>query len=144
MPPNVSGWDWGNAWVNTNTLLSRYNIVGMVTTGAESTGPSDGGDDDMMMEMAKEANGPMARMMSRGAQSWKGPDYEKLAPRALREDPEKLVDALIARLFQAELGSKQRATFVEYAKAKKGAIFTNHEVAELCHLMMSTPYYQLA
>jgi len=144
LPPNVAGWDWGKAWINTNTLLSRYNIAGIVTKGAESVDEQEAGGDDMMMEMAKQGNGPMARMMARGTQSWKGPDYEKLAPRALREDPERLVDSLIARLFQAELGSKQRAIFVDYAKAKKGAIFTNHEVAELCHLMMSTPHYQLA
>ena len=143
-PPNVAGWDWGQAWINTNTLLSRYNIAGMVTKGAESTAQDDAGEDSMMMEMAKEARGPMARLMERGTRAWGGPDYEKIAPRPLREDPEKLVDALIARFFQAELGSKQRETFVEYAKAKKGAVFTNHEVAELCHLMMSTPHYQLA
>jgi uncharacterized protein (DUF1800 family) len=143
-PPNVAGWDWGKAWINTNTLLSRYNIAGMVTTGAESTGEEDGGGDEMMMEMAKEARGPMARLMARGTQSWGGPDYEKIAPRDLREDPEVLVDALVSRFFQTELGGRQRETFVEYAKAKKGVVFTNHEVAELCHLMMSTPQYQLA
>ena len=144
MPPNVAGWDWGKAWINTNTLLSRYNIAGLVTKGSASTGPEDTGGDDMMMEMAKQAKGPMARLMTRGTKAWEGPDYEKLAPRSLREDPVKLVDALIDRFFQAKLGGKQHEAFVEYAKAKKGAIFTNHEVAELCHLMLSTPHYQLA
>jgi hypothetical protein len=36
-----------------------------------------------------------------------------------------------------------RGSFIEYAIAKKGVIFTNKETAELCHLMLSTPYYQL-
>ncbi len=74
---------------------------------------------------------------------WEGPDYEKIAPRPLREDPDKLVDTLIDRLFQADPGKKQRAAFADYAHSKKGVVFTNHEVAELCHLMMSTPHYQL-
>lgn len=144
MPPNVAGWDWGKAWINTNTLLSRYNIAGMVTKGAEATGPEDAGGDEMMMEMAKQVKGPMARLMTRGAQSWGGPDYEKLVPRELREDPVTLVENLMERFFQSGLGSKQRETFVAFAKAKKGAVFTDHEVAELCHLMMSTPHYQLS
>jgi len=146
-PPNVAGWDWGKGWINTNTLLSRYNIAGFVTKGAE--GPSmDGGEDEaMMMEMVRSAGaggGMAARGMVRSARDWVGPDYEALAPRPLREDPARLVDALIARLFQEDPGRKQREAFVDFATEQKGAVFTNHEVAELCHLMMSTPHYQLA
>ena len=145
MPPNVAGWDWGRAWINTNTLLSRYNIAGVVTTGAVNAPGVEGGGDDMMMAEGEGPGGRMlARMVQRRMEDWKGPDYEKLAPRELREDPEKLVDALILRFFQADPGAKQRATFIEYARSKKGVVFTNHEVAELCHLMMSTPHYQLA
>ncbi|MEP4077426.1 DUF1800 domain-containing protein [Haloferula sp.] len=145
MPPNVAGWDWGKAWINTNTLLGRYNIAGLITKGSASTGPMDeGGGDDMMMAMTKDVKGPMARLMQSGTKDWEGPDYDKLAPRTLRENPEKLVNELTDRLFQAELGSKQSEAFLAFAKELKGAVFTNHEVAELCHLMMSTPHYQLA
>ncbi len=94
-----------------------------------------------------ESGGPggemLARIVRRSMQNWDGPDYEKIAPRSLRQTPEKLVDALITRLFPTDPGSKHRASFVEYANSKKGVVFTNHEVAELCHLMMSTPQYQL-
>ena len=38
MPPNVAGWDWGKAWINTNTLLTRYNLAGFLTKGAEDGG----------------------------------------------------------------------------------------------------------
>jgi hypothetical protein len=50
---------------------------------------------------------------------------------------------LIERLFQRKLAEKVRESFIAYANEKKGAIFTNQEVAELVHLMMSTPHYQL-
>ena len=147
-PPNVAGWDWGKAWINTNTLLSRYNIAGVVTTGSSNPkGMSGSGEaDDMMMEAAENAGqggAMLARIVKRSMSRWSGPDYESIAPRPLRENPEKLVDHLIERLFQSRVGSKERASFIEYARAKKGVIFTNHEVAELCHLMMSTPRYQL-
>jgi hypothetical protein len=54
-----------------------------------------------------------------------------------------MVKHLSFRLFQTQLDEKQAASFREYADAKRGVVFTNSEVAELVHLMMSTPYYQL-
>ncbi len=135
VPPNVAGWDWGKAWINTNTLLGRYNAAGFITTGSADAGET----------MAEGDGGrPMvARRLQRVTKDWKGPDYEKLVPRELRADPGKVVDALVERLFQADPGAKQRAAFLDFARSLKGAIFTNHEVAQLCHLMMSTPHYQL-
>jgi hypothetical protein len=54
------------------------------------------------------------------------------------------VDALIFRFFQGTVPDKARGSFIEYATAKQGVVFTNKEVAELVHLMLSTPYYQLS
>lgn len=133
MPPNVAGWDWGQAWINTNTLLSRYNLAGYLTKGAESASLDREAGRGMMME----------RVAERARNAWTGPDYEKIAPRPLRENPEELIKALTFRFFQGPVPEKARTSFIEYAVAKKGAIFTNKEIAELCHLMLSTPYYQL-
>ena len=145
MPPNVAGWDWGKAWINTNTLLSRYNVAGFITKGSQEAAkdaPDDGAP--MMMDMQMDRRETRrAGAMQMAERTWAGPDFEKIAPRSLREDPEKLVDALVFRFFQAPLGKKERGTFVEYAISKKGAVFTNKEVGELCHLMLSTPHYQL-
>lgn len=145
-PPNVAGWDWGKAWINTNTLLTRYNLAGFLTKGSDdSTASEKGGGDAMMMEDgAMKRNVAVNRRMLREQQQWKGPDYEKIAPRPLRENPEELVDSLIFRFFQGPLPDKARASFIEYATAKQGVIFTNTEVAELAHLILSTPYYQLS
>ncbi len=136
LPPNVAGWDWGKAWINTNTLLTRYNLAGFLTKGA-----SDAGAAAMADQKAKIPK--TATVSMRGANNWKGPDYEKIAPRPLRDDPAKLVDSLVMRFFQGPVPDKARDSFVEYAKSKKGVIFTNQEAAELCHLILSTPYYQL-
>jgi uncharacterized protein (DUF1800 family) len=135
MPPNVAGWDWGQAWINTNTLLTRYNIAGFLTKGAGQ------GDNSQAMERARIPG--MAAIAMRASRAWTGPDYEKIAPRSLRDDPAELVDSLIFRFFQGPIPDKARDSFVEYATAKKGAVFTNKETAELCHLILSTPYYQL-
>jgi uncharacterized protein (DUF1800 family) len=135
LPPNVAGWDWGQAWINTNTLLTRYNLAGFITKG------SSGEDKSMTDEKTKiPGMGGGPKMMGRG---WNGPDYEKIASRELRSKPDDLVDSLVFRFFQAPLPAKARHSFIEYANAKSGVIFTNKEVGELCHLILSTPYYQL-
>jgi len=148
-PPNVAGWDWGKAWINTNTLLTRYNLAGFITKGADAAPmaaeASAGGN---MMEMMDEGGGGKKGGMRRenrgAARNWNGPDYEKIAPRSLRENPTDLVDALIFRFFQGTVPDKARGSFIDYATAKQGVVFTNKEVAELVHLMLSTPYYQLS
>jgi uncharacterized protein (DUF1800 family) len=131
-PPNVAGWDWGKAWINTNTLLTRYNLAGFITKGVDEKGT---------LGMNPESRG--GAVGRRAEANWKGPDYGRIAPRSLRADPAALVDSLAERFFSIPLPDKARATFIEYATAKKGAVFTDRETAELCHLMLSTPYYQL-
>ncbi len=133
-PPNVAGWDWGKGWVNTNTLLTRYQISGFITKG----GKSDGAQQNM--GQVQGFGGGMQRMT---AAMWTGPNYDVIVPRASRDNEEALVDSLIARLFNRKLSGNVRDSFIAYAKDKKGVIFTNQEVAELLHLMMSTPHYQL-
>jgi uncharacterized protein (DUF1800 family) len=141
MPPNVAGWDWGKAWINTNTLLTRYNLSGFLTKGSTEASTKAEEPDSMMMEMEKTPGmAPPPRNMGK---NWRGPDYKKIAPAASRGNVEDLVDTLIFRFFQGPVPKLARESFIDYAKAKKGVIFTDKEVGELCHLMMSTPYYQL-
>ncbi|NJM37053.1 MAG: DUF1800 domain-containing protein [Akkermansiaceae bacterium] len=135
MPPNVAGWDWGQGWINTNTLLTRYNLAGFITKGSAESAKIV---PDNQMKIPKM--GKVGKNVGRG---WQGPDYEKIAPRPMRENSSELVDLLIFRFFQNPLPEKARSSFIEYADSKRGVIFTNKEVAELCHLMLSTPYYQL-
>lgn len=134
MPPNVAGWDWGKAWINTNTLLARYNLAGQLCkiTGKANPMPRPRG--------VKIPRMGRARLEMR---DWPGPDYEKIAPPPLRENPEELVKSLIFRFFHQPLPASASASFVEYAESKKGASLTDKQVAELCHLMLSTPHYQL-
>ena len=92
MPPNVAGWDWGQAWINTNTLLTRYNLAGFLTKGSADCRQRDGRGTHQ-----NSRHGPRPKNAGRG---WNGPDYQKIAPRPLREHPAELVDALIFRFFQ--------------------------------------------
>ena len=135
MPPNVAGWDWGQAWINTNTLLTRYNIAGFVTKGT--------GGDEKSMDTTKVKSFGKDSKDKRMGRAWYGPNYKEIAPHPLREIPSDLVDSLIFRFFQCPLPDKARKSFIEYATSEKGVIFTDKEIAQLCHLMLSTPSYQL-
>jgi len=165
MPPNVAGWDWGKAWINTSTLLTRYNVAGFITKGAQEAPGLVASNDDMMMQdgemMDESAPNPapsgqqfqlfrknasdeqMANGRAAAARFWKGPDYDKVVPRELRNRHEDLIDTLGFRFFQAPLPEAHRKRFLAFAEEKAGVIFTNHEIAELIHLMLSTPDYQL-
>ena len=136
MPPNVAGWDWGKAWINTNTLLTRYNLAGSLTKGSAG---------ETMTKSAMMQDGKGSAILQRmvGRDRSKGPDYEDIADRSDREDIEALVGELIDRFFCVEVPSKARNSFIAYANAKKGVSFTDKEMGELCHLMISTPYYQI-
>ena len=137
-PPNVAGWEGGKAWINTNTLLSRYNIAGLIAKGVRdpqhARSVMKGGDKRMMMATGRRD--PAMR-------KFRGPNYKQLAPNTLRLDPPKLVEALTHRLFHDSLEAKHRQSFDDYATSKQGREFTDIEVAELLHLMMSTPNFQL-
>jgi uncharacterized protein (DUF1800 family) len=132
MPPNVAGWDWGKAWINTNTLLTRYNLAGSITKGTVSEMMGRGG--------GKPKKFAERRGMRKGAN---GPDFSGLAAESERNETEKLVDGLIARFFCVPVPAKARESFITYANSKKGISFTDKELGELCHLMLSTPHYQL-
>jgi uncharacterized protein (DUF1800 family) len=166
MPPNVAGWDGGKAWINTNTLLARYNLAGNLTKGTTSNGrqttaargarPAMEESPEMMETMEMTEMSESMEMMTdtvpapgrgnrgrAGARGWSGPSYARIAPVKLRENAEELVDSLIFRFFQAPLPAKHRDSFIEYAVAKKPGGITEQEMGELCHLILSTPNYQL-
>ncbi|MEY3394923.1 MAG: hypothetical protein RL346_1159 [Verrucomicrobiota bacterium] len=135
LPPNVAGWDWGKAWINTNTLLARYNIAGNLITGkVDMKSPQRG----MMMDAMRE------RRAERVGNDVTQPDFANIAPESKRNETKELVDHLIARFFSIAIPEKARESFVQYADSKKGVSFTDKELGELCHLMLSTPYYQLS
>jgi uncharacterized protein (DUF1800 family) len=132
-PPNVAGWDWGKAWINTNTLLARYRIAGELSQGG---GRSAAGN---ALAGMKKIQG----MKKRASGMMEAPDYDVLVPRESRQDMAAMVDSLIQRFFQRDLPDHLRDRFIAYATEKKGVVFTHQEVAELVHLMLSTPHYQL-
>lgn len=139
-PPNVAGWDGGRAWINTNTLLARYNVAGFLVKGPESgyRPPLPMGRN----AAAKDNRAARDRLARRIAQK-SVVDLAALAPEDLRRDRAALLTALSDRLFQCDLATADRKPFEEYLAQQADGALSGDAVASLLHLMMSTPHFQL-
>ena len=134
-PPSVKGWDGGKAWISTSTLLTRYNLAGNLL-GTAPLHPA--------APVLDEEGAPLPELAAGPSVPTEKPDLQKLAPPALRADPEALVGSLASRLYHGAPGSRQKANFVAYLQqAAPSGNVSDATVAELLHLMMSTPYFQL-
>ena len=137
-PPNVAGWEGGRAWINTSTLLARYNISGALTTGntAGLPGPQGrGGAPNAMLERLRDR---ARREAGRSRVAW-----SSLVPEDLRKDPAKLIESLAWRFYNGPLNSADRAKFESFTKEKATDSLSDEDLGLLAHLMMSTPQYQL-
>lgn len=90
-PPNVAGWDGGRAWINANTLLTRYNLARSIVV-ADFVEP----DEMSMMDMRA--------MQKNGTQN-----YRKQFQESLKEaTPEQRAD-IQARMKAADSEQQRRA-----------------------------------
>lgn len=145
-PPNVAGWEGGRAWINTSTLLMRYNIAGAVTAGDLRNIPLPqrrGGAPPPVPAPAPE--GRRARFRDRFAERATGvkPAWSALVPEDVRKDGAKLLDALAWRFYNGTMPEADRAKFAEFVKEKSADRLMDDELGHLAHVMMSTPLYQV-
>lgn len=139
-PPNVAGWDGGRAWINTNTLLARYNVAGFLLKGPDSRyRPPLAMGRNAASKDTRAARDRLARMLSRRAvvrmSAMVTPDQ--------RRDPAAALTALSERVFQAPLRGADRLPFEKFLARQGGRELTDAALASLLHLLMSTPRYQL-
>jgi hypothetical protein len=129
-PPNVKGWDGGEAWINTTTLLMRYNLAGYLLSG-QIPGEGEG--------KAPKVKTPQARRLRLDRFSPPHHDLNKMYVPDIAVDADRLVDALIGRLLQAKLDAQARRWLVEQAEV----IAVSERPTRVAHLIMSMPDYQL-
>jgi uncharacterized protein (DUF1800 family) len=135
-PPSVKGWDGGRAWINTSTLLFRYNFANYLING------------DAMLPTAvsvkeRASDFGFRRGLALDTDIRRDPiDVSKLIPAELRRKPQELVAHLSNRLFQAKPAAKETEAFVQYLEARKPDS-GDETMRGLLHLMMSTPQFQL-
>ncbi len=126
-PPSVKGWDGGIAWISTTRLLHRYNIAGMLVKGAE--------------EMRAGASG--GRMPGLNAMAPKI-DPSQWLSRAHGASLREVQDRLQWRLYGSRLREKDVNSLTEFLSAlPPPEKWTEAQLRDIVHLMMSTPQYQL-
>jgi uncharacterized protein (DUF1800 family) len=116
-PPNVRGWEGGRAWISSSTLVLRYNLAGYLV------GAPD----------------PAARRLF--APRMAAPvDMARIAPRALRAEPEAFAEALAFRLHGSVKWSPRALAVITEA----GQPINDGGARSIFQRLMSTPEYQLS
>lgn len=122
-PPSVKGWDGGEAWVNSNTLLLRNNLaLALVST-------EDGrfGNRCDPMKVVRKNNVAL-------------------------DDDKALVNFLVGLFFQGDIAPasfERLLKYTETARKQKYPAFwtsediTEHRVRSICHLVLTQPEFQL-
>ncbi len=131
-PPNVKGWDGGLAWINTNTLLARYNEAEVLVEA----------DSAVLAAIAARTPAQARRAQRRLRGRPGGVNVEKILTTEERADKDTLLAALEKRLLQGKLKDKQRESLRDYLKSKGD--LDESEIRGALRLIMSTPEFQLS
>ncbi|MCC7492614.1 MAG: DUF1800 domain-containing protein [Fimbriimonadaceae bacterium] len=120
-PPNVAGWAGGREWINTSTLLQRYNFIGALLTGSPG-GPRGG-------------QGPRQRG---GA----------LPPAPLQPPAAKTAAELVATLEEQYLAvgldtAQRRALTAFVEELQRQRTPATETCRQALHVLLSTPNYQV-
>lgn len=141
-PPNVKGWDGGVKWINTSTLLERYNFATHALYGSEAP------REESMMSMMAPLPGlaPVRRDPNLDQPPF---DPAPILERYNLHTPEEIVDHFIQRLLGQPLDDESRQALIERLRERK----VHHKetpkeevdqaIRGLIHLIISTPEYQV-
>ncbi|MDQ7843113.1 MAG: DUF1800 domain-containing protein [Armatimonadota bacterium] len=122
-PPNVGGWPQGRRWINTATVLVRYNLGGLLLYG---TMPG--------MPRRRAAPGPVDHLL----------DADRIRTAG------DVVDQLVARFLQSPLDGRRRwallrafGTNREDTPWRPDGVASRAQLRSAAHLIMSMPEFQL-
>ncbi|MCC7293515.1 MAG: DUF1800 domain-containing protein [Phycisphaerales bacterium] len=151
-PPNVKGWDGGLKWINTSTLLERYNFVVGALYGNEA--PREG--EQMAMRMQQMMSDMPPEMASELKLATRDPNVDQppfdpapLLRKYKLDTAEKIVDHFASRLLQQPLPERMRRTLLDRLKSQVGdspnwdSESATTAIRGLIHLIVSTPEYQV-
>ena len=130
-PPNVKGWDGGVTWINTNTLLLRYNEAATLVKGDLS---NLGG-----LARKTAANPALTRRIQNVRIA--AVDVDKLFSSEERASAERVLEALKKRFLLAQLKPRQEEILKAFLHAQTE--LTDETLLDAVRLAMSTPEYQL-
>jgi uncharacterized protein (DUF1800 family) len=131
LPPSVKGWDGGQAWISTKTLFDRYNFA-RALLGLDGEGRPGRGD---APRGARGGGGRPPRWdPAAGAEEILGKDWAGLPAG-------EVVERLARRFLLVQLPEEARTKLVAFYESAAGG--GTARLAELIHLLLSSPEYQM-
>ena len=149
-PPTVKGWPSGNEWITATTLALRYRLGEVVLDGKAQTGTQPLGRlrGTLIPRDPAEAEKTITRLLALDAEKSDTTVKDgikvrfvadKVVTKGQADDPEKLVDHLLARVSVVKPRATTRGAIVEACKAVPAA-----ERAKLAaRLILASPEYQV-
>jgi uncharacterized protein (DUF1800 family) len=149
-PPTVKGWPSGNEWITATTLALRYRLGELLLDGKPLTGTQPLGRvrGTLIPRAPAEAEKTIARLLALDAEKADSTgkdgikvrfEPERVVPKGLADDPEKLVDHLSARVLVVKPRAATRDAIVAACKAVPAA-----DRAKLAaRLILASPEYQV-
>ena len=148
-PPNVKGWDGNRAWINTNTLLVRYNIPSYLLSGNmpnQRKKPSldEADDGSLKSKKAQWQNQWVVKQRNRFFNPGEFFKNYKEAPAG------KMVDAMTEYFLGKNVDREQRQILIQTLSSNQGEKATiannqkdNERKRATLHLILSMAEYQL-
>lgn len=150
-PPDVNGWPGGMTWINSNTLLVRYNFANFLLHGVS---PSE----FQVFDRDDAESATMRRRFVEGQRTEHAVDWnprEQLEKSgAIRDltNPARITAHFVRQFLQRDATPETHATYLEFcttdaaggrAELTLRSDHFNERVKGLVHLIMSSPEYQL-
>ena len=123
---------WRRSWINTTTLMTRYNESALLVLGKIEPGMGNFSPREQM-----QGGDHRKRSFQIGAA-----DAEVLLPGNQRTSREMVIEALEKRFLQGQLQPKHREALLEFLGAKTK--WDDTIILNAIRLIMSTPEYQIA
>jgi uncharacterized protein (DUF1800 family) len=152
-PPNVKGWEGNRAWINSNTLLLRYNVPAFLLLGTQlELNPVPQlddmmGDDSMMMMDGGADRKPRRDQLAYTVAREAIKDFRALMAPYRGKGPGEVVDMMAERHLGRRLEPRQRNTLMDVLGGASGRALTERELVvrgpQALHLLLSTAEYQL-
>jgi len=148
-PPNVKGWDGGEAWITTSTLYNRYNAPALIVFGTNDREYQQ--QRRRLNRIMEETVGREGMMMEGGSLTTSQPPYDPtpVIQKAKLTTPEAVVDYYLRRLLQRPISSERRGVLIqtftdELRKSSISDSAAAPAIRGLIHLIVSMPEYQLS
>lgn len=148
-PPNVKGWDGGEAWITTSTLYNRYNAPALLVFGTNDREYQQ--QRRRLHRIMEETVGREGMMMEGESLTTSQPPYDPVPAisKAKLTTTEAVVDYYLRRLLQRPISAERRDVLIqtltdELKKTNVSDAAAAPAIRGLIHLIVSMPEYQLS